>query len=234
MIAPDSSSEQRALGFTLIELVIALAIIGLISLLLFSGLRLGSRSWEAVERVSGQISDLRLVDGFLRRTLSQARPATATYEGAPILVFAGDTERLELVAPLSAHVGVSGLYILRLEVEEHAVGLALVMTRWYLHDEILEGGDDYPAWEPLAEAGIGRLADYPTDMDAAEGAFGRTLLLEGLSELYLSYYGQIQGDTELDWHDEWLDQRQLPALIRLGFGTERQAWPDLIVALPNQ
>ncbi|NEX18738.1 prepilin-type N-terminal cleavage/methylation domain-containing protein [Thiorhodococcus mannitoliphagus] len=221
-------------GFTLIELVIALAIIGLISLLLFSGLRLGSRSWEVVERVSGQISDLRLVDGFLKQTLSQARPATATYEGTPRLVFGGDAERLELVAPLSAHVGVSGLYILRLEVEERAKGRALVLTRWYLHDEVLEGGDDYPAWEPLEEAGMGDVGDYSTDMDAAGGAFGRTLLLDGVTDFRFAYYGQIEGDTELDWHDEWLDQRQMPVLLSLSFRTESQAWPDLIIALPSQ
>ncbi|NEX17237.1 MAG: general secretion pathway protein GspJ, partial [Halochromatium sp.] len=39
---------MRGRGFTLVELLIALSLIGIITLLLFSGLRLGSRSWEAV------------------------------------------------------------------------------------------------------------------------------------------------------------------------------------------
>lgn len=221
-------------GFTLIEMVIALAIIGLISLLLFSGLRLGSRAWETVERVSGQISDLRLVDGFLMRTLSQARPADTVFDGAPVFLFEGDAERLELAAPLSQHVGISGLYVLHLELEERGKGSALVMTRWYLHPEVLEGGDDYPAWEPIKEQRVGGLADYPVNMDAAGGAFGRTLLLEDVSLFEISYYGQTAGDTEPDWHDEWLDETRLPVLVRLRIATESQSWPDLIISLPSQ
>ncbi|WP_346014582.1 prepilin-type N-terminal cleavage/methylation domain-containing protein [Thiocystis violacea] len=230
---PIPTTVVRARGFTLIELVIALAIISLISLLLFSGLRLGSRSWESVEKVSGQISDLRLIDGFLMRTLRQARAATAVFDGAPTPIFAGNEARLELAAPLSGHVGISGLYVLRLELEERPSGKALVLTRWYLHPEILEGGDDFPPWEPIKEEGIDSLSDYPSNMDAAGGAFGRTLLLEDVSLFEIAYYGQPDGETEPDWHDEWLEQSRLPTLIQLRLATETQSWPDLIIALPN-
>ncbi len=223
-----------ARGFTLIEMVIALAIIGLISLLLFSGLRLGSRSWETVERVSSQISDLRLVDGFLRRTLGQVRTANATFEGTSIPVFGGDATRLEFVAPLSANVGISGLYILRFALEEQASGPVLVMTRWYLHPEVVEGGDEFPPWEPIAQEGLGALGDSPPNMDALGGAFGRTQLLERVSVFEISYYGQSDGNTQPQWHEEWVEQSLTPLLVEIRLATETQSWPNLLFALPAQ
>ena len=46
-------------GFTLIELIIALALIALITLLLFSGLRLGARAWDGVDALSERHAELR-------------------------------------------------------------------------------------------------------------------------------------------------------------------------------
>ena len=113
---------RRAAGFTLIELLIALAMVGLITLLLFSGLRIGSRTWEALDAAAARTDDLRFTSGFLSRTLAQARAATVVYDGEMLPVFAGDAERLELAAPLSEHVGVPGLYILRLTLEASGNG----------------------------------------------------------------------------------------------------------------
>ncbi len=221
-------------GFTLIELLIALAMIGLITLLLFSGLRLGSRAWEAVEKGNTQTADLRLVQGFLMRSLNQVRVLDATFEAELIPVFGGDSERLDFGAPLSEHVGASGLYVLRLTLEGRGDGRALVLTRWLLHPEILEGGDDFPPWEPLEEVGLDDLGDLPTDMDALGGAFGRTLLLEDVRLFELAYYGVLDGETEPDWHEEWLAQSSLPALLQIRLTTTTQSWPDLLVALPAQ
>lgn len=227
---------RTARGFTLIELVIALAIIGLISLLLFSGLRLGGRSWEAVETVGERLSGLRLADGFLRRTLSQTRPTTAPYDGQIVQVFAGESERLEWVAPLSDHVGLSGLYILRLQLEGSGEARNLILTRWLLHPEILEGGDEVPLWEPMSEqdTGAGSLEDLRPDLDTADGAFGRVLLLKGVSRFELAYHGLVDGDSEPDWHEEWLGQTRQPNLVRIRLETTEQSWPDIVVALPDQ
>jgi general secretion pathway protein J len=225
------TKSATARGFTVIEMIIALAIIGLISLLLFSGLRLGSRSWEAVEQVSGRISDLRLVDAFLTRALRQARAVQRVFDGSTVLMFGGDAERIEFTAPLSEHLGVSGLYLLRLALEDSGQGSALVMTRWSLHPEVLEGGDGFPAWEPIKDQSATAFSGYPAEMDAAGGAFGRTLLLADVDRFEIAYYGQPDAETEAAWHDEWLDQERLPTLVRLRLATKTQSWPDLVVTL---
>jgi general secretion pathway protein J len=223
---------RRARGFTLVELLIALAMVSLITVLLFSGLRLGSRSWDAVEASADRTGALRLAHGFLLRTLIQARAASLVFDGAMLPVFAGDAERLEYVAPLSEHVGVPGLYVLRLQVEGSGDRRNLILTRWLIHPEVLEGTDEIPAWEPLKEDSQMSLGSMPPDQDAAAGAFGRTLLLEGVAGLELSYFGVTEGESDPEWHDEWMEQATPPSLLRIHLTTSEQTWPDLIVALP--
>ena len=226
--------QRRARGFTLVELLIALAMLGLVTLLLFSGLRLGSRSWESVERVAGQSDALRFAHGFLIRALSQIRAVEATTDVGSQLAFAGAAERLEFVAPLSDYLGLPGLYVLRLALESRGAGRALVLTRWLLHPEILAGGDGVPAWEPLTSEGSRSFADLPVEMDAAGGAFGRTLLLEAVDDFAVAYFGLADGDEEPVWHSDWFGQATLPTLVRIRLTTATQTWPELVVALPAQ
>lgn len=227
-----ATTQQR--GFTLVELLIALAMIGLITLLLFSGLRLGSRAWDAVENVSSQTDELRLAHGFLARALSQARSLSVIVDAESIPVFGGDGTTLEFAAPLSEHVGVAGLYVLRLTLERRGSGQALILNRWLLHPEVLAGGDDFPPWEPLEKDGGKALDDYPSDLDRAGGAFGRTLLLADVGAFGIAYYGTADGETEPGWHEEWLAQSTLPTHLRIRLTTASQSWPDLIVTLPAQ
>lgn len=227
------SIERPSRGFTLVELLIAMAMIGLITLVLFSGLRLGSRAWETVETVSNRTNDLRLADGFLVRVLSEIRPAKTVIEAEEVNIFGGDAARLEFAAPLSEHVGLAGLYALRLTLEEQDSTQALVVTRWFLHPEVMEGGDDFPPWEPLEKDKTMSLDEFPADMDAADGAFGRTLLLEGVRELEIAYFGLADGDSDPDWHEDWLGQSRMPDLVRLRIAAKNQSWPDIYVRLPS-
>ena len=225
--------RSRDVGFTLVELLIALVLIALITVLLFSGLRLGSRAWEGVETVSERVSDLRLARNFVETMLRQSRDAAVVVDGIEMRVFAGEPQRLELVAPLSEHVGIPGLYVLRLTLEAAGEHSRLVLTRWLLHPEVLEGGDDHPPWEPLIDAG-GEAADAgPLDRDVAAGAYGRTVLLPAVDRFELAYYGVAEGEQEGEWFEEWLEQPRLPQRIRVDLTTPVQSWPATVVTLPD-
>jgi general secretion pathway protein J len=220
-------------GFTLLELLIALVLVAIILVLLFSGLRLGSRAWEGVDAVSERVSDLRIARNFIERVLRQTRAITLMVDGAAMPVFAGEPNRLELVAPLSEHVGIPGLYVLRLALENAGDGQRLVLTRWLLHPEVLEGGDEWPEWEPMVEdSGIGDDSG-PFDQDLAAGAYGRTVLLPRVERFELIYFGTAEGETEPEWQEEWLDQPRLPVRVRLDLTTPEQSWPVGLVTLPD-
>lgn len=224
----------RGSGFTLVELLIALAMVGLITLLLFSALRIGSRAWDAVELVAERNGALRLARDFLQGALRQARATTVVFEGTPVSVFSGDAERLEFVTPLAGQLGVPGLYILRLTLEDSGGGIDLILTRWLIHPEVLEGGDENPAWEPLREPPGSPSVTGSTDLDRVAGAYGRTLLLESLDDFAIEYFGTPEGEDEPLWLEHWLEQDGLPALVRIRMRALGQSAPDLIVALPAQ
>jgi general secretion pathway protein J len=218
-------------GFTLVELLIALVLIGVITLLLFSGLRLGTRAWEGVESVSERVADLRIARNFIEGALRHAQARSLVVDGTEIQVFSGDAESLDLVAPLSEHVGIPGLYVLRLGLEEAGDYPRLVLARWLLHPEVLDGGDDYPPWEPLLDAGALFDDNSPLDRDVAAGAYGRTVLLPQVATFELSYFGVAEGEEEPQWYEEWLEQRRMPWKVRLVLTTPRQSWPATVVEL---
>lgn len=215
------------------ELLIALVLIAIITVLMFSGLRLGSRAWEGVEAAGDRVSDLRVARNFIERTLRQTQPRSLVVDGVELPVFAGDAERVELVAPLSEHVGIPGLYVIRLGLEDAGTHPRLVLARWLLHPETLEGGNDWPAWEPLMEASKVFDDASPLDRDVASGAYGRTVLLPEVQDFSLAYFGIAEGEQDPGWLDDWVEQPRLPLKVRLVLTTPRQGWPATVIELPG-
>jgi len=206
-----------------------LALIGLITLLLFSGLRLGTRAWEGVETTAEQTAESRIARNFLTRALTQVRPTQVIFEGKKITVFAGDAENLEFVAPLSEHVGTPGLYILRLTLAEDG---RLMLTRRLLHPEVLAGNDSIPKWAPFDGDGDTPMT-APPDEDLAVGAYGSTLLLEGVEALGIDYFGIPGGQREPEWGPEWLGEPHMPLAVRIHLVAPGRTWPDLLFRLPR-
>jgi prepilin-type N-terminal cleavage/methylation domain-containing protein len=92
-------------GFTLIEVMVSLAIIGLITTLMFSALRVGVDTWE---RGFARIQDLdqrSRVEMLLRRQLSLASRAEFSGEDGAFVLFAGDGHSLEFVSRYSLFDG---------------------------------------------------------------------------------------------------------------------------------
>lgn len=232
MMRGGDAGEGAQGGFTLVELLIALSLIGLITLLLFSGLRLGSRAWEAVEATADRTAELRVVRNFLERALIQARAVELTIDAESRLVFSGDAENLEFVAPLAESSAVAGLYILRLSLEE-GQQRRLVLTRWLLHPDVLAGDDLIAEWQPF-EGGRSsfRVPEHPEE-EVAAVAFGTTVLLEQVQDLQIAYFGVRDRNTEPEWYDDWLDQSRTPLAVRVQLTTPAQTWPDMLVRLPE-
>ena len=125
---------RRCNGFTLLELLIALSLVSLIMMLLYGGLNLGSRNWDSIEQKVRETEDVRLARGFLQRALLQARKKSWEFEKRMYPVFFGGTEQLEFITPLSSHVGLPGLYVVRITKVSVEDRKDLVLQLGYSHE----------------------------------------------------------------------------------------------------
>jgi general secretion pathway protein J len=88
-------------GFTLVELLVALTVLALLMVLLFGGLRFGTRAWEQSTRNNSATEDTRSAQMFLRKTLERACPRRVPSDNGtpPAVDFSGTPQSLEFLAP---------------------------------------------------------------------------------------------------------------------------------------
>ena len=124
-----ASRSRREAGFTLIEVVIALAIFGLVMAALAGGLGFSLKASRAGERRTDDTLAIARLDGLLRHDLERAlRLHTASGIRAP-LDFAGSTTSLEFTVAAPSYPTAAGLYQVRFAVLASAEGETLSYRR---------------------------------------------------------------------------------------------------------
>ncbi|MGH6644657.1 MAG: prepilin-type N-terminal cleavage/methylation domain-containing protein, partial [Bradyrhizobium sp.] len=158
----NAPSYVRTAGFTLVEMLLALAILGLLSVLLFGGFRFGLRAWEVGDRRLDRADEIVVVQNFLRRELSQII-AIPQGLGQP-LAFWGEPKSVMFLAPLPERGNLGGIYALKIASAPAGSDEAPLVMAWQL---------------------------FRPDMDLSQGmAPGQTYpLLTGVESISFSYYG---------------------------------------------
>lgn len=113
MRRPAASRRER--GMTLVELLVAMTLLGMLSVMMMGGLRFGARAWERVEERSGEINAVVRTHAFLRARLSEAVRADSVV---------GEAERLEFTALWMTALGGGGYYAFELSRRDDALVLA--------------------------------------------------------------------------------------------------------------
>ncbi len=208
-----SATGER--GFTLLEMLIAMTLLGLLMLALFGGLRLGARVWEAGDARSADRARTEAVQRFIRGTLGRARPlAAADRGGDDVIAFIGRDDGLEFTVALPAHLSAGGFDHVSLALADLDGARGLVLR-----------------YGPLQRRDDGR-AEL-AGLGEAEAA----VLLDDVTTVAFSYYGVPEGGEDGEWTDRWDDEARLPLLVRIRVGfpeSDRRTWPELTVALRLQ
>jgi general secretion pathway protein J len=193
-------------GFTLIELVVAMALLGVMMVLMYSGLTFSLKGWD-VGAASGQrIADRRIGENFLRRELSELFPMRWKDPMVLRLAFEGETQRLRFVSGRPPGVTAGGLSLVGLEVEAAADGheRSLVMRRAMPDDDAKDFG-------PL---------------DSATG----TVILAGVDSVAFSYFGAETDFTDQKWTDSWTYPGRVPQMVRMRIRTADGALlPEMVI-----
>lgn len=200
-------------GFTLLELLIGMTLLGFILALLFSGFRLASTTWDAVETRMERTSQEDMARALVRRLLVQVQPMRWKKAINQPITFVGEAGRLVAVAPLSGQVGSSGLRVIELaakSAQNSSLSAGTTSTRLVLRQAALNySGENFS--EALATA-----KEYT--------------LLDALTNIQFDYFGAERKDAQARWHDEWTNSEQLPRLVRVRMASPSGGWSDLIVA----
>lgn len=102
--------NARAKGFTLLEVLVVLSLLGVMLTLIAAAIAGANRAMAKAERYSTELDEVRSTQNFLRSALGQALPLSAGKPGAAQTpIFEGEAERMAFYAPLSASLG-GGLY----------------------------------------------------------------------------------------------------------------------------
>jgi len=128
---PPRTHGARA-GFTLVELLVALTLLGLIALLVTGALSFGARSWERTAARSSAINETVAVQNFLRQRI-------AAMEAGRLA--AGTADGLSFRAPWLGALAGGGTYDYALTIIPDDDLFRLEMT-WEPRDSLAEGLSD--------------------------------------------------------------------------------------------
>ena len=201
--APAASGEA---GFTLLELLVSLALLALLAGLIAGGLGFGRRVWRATGDLD-RLSSISAVRQVLADRLAEAMPlADPGAGGVPRLAFRGDSREVAFVTPMPGRRGPAGLYRTVLRWQGGAGG-----GRLELEQSVFQATTDGSVPGPRAHR-----------------------LLGGVQGLSLRYFGATKAGEPATWHPAWDVPNRLPRLIGLSLAFapgEPASWPELIVPL---
>lgn len=201
--------RHRLGGFTLLELLISITLLGMILVLLFGGLRLGVRSWDAVQLQVDNLNTVRSVENFLRHEIEIAYPYRWKTVAAQRMAFQGSRSQLNFVAQPPSRIGSGGLYAVSFEIEHGSRGKRLIWKQ-----------------TPLSP----QMQDFTTLAQAQEVVLAGVELSD-VEDIWLSYFGLESDNTVPRWTDRWESDARLPMLIKIQVKLANGAvWPDFVVA----
>jgi general secretion pathway protein J len=180
------SAARQDGGFTLVELMISIALMALVTTMMAASLHVGIGAWRREQAGTDAAAEMLAAHDVLTRLLSQSEPVYASpLPSDPALAFDGTAQELRFVAPMRSGAGGSVLVRVLLKLDPAAQDGALLLA----------------AESDLAEP-------MP-----AEAMWPRDTILTHVSAVHLRYFGQAEAETAPAWHSGWRAQAVLPALI---------------------
>jgi len=206
------TARRAARGFTILELLISLTLLGGIGVVMFGGLWYGLQTWHRATVYDERANDLTTVREALIRILGHAYPlyvaATAPQPGArdgaagnsPAgIAFAGTAQEIRFLAPTPQALGGAGLTRFDLRVVPGALGASLIMRA---QPELTNNATEWI---------VSTIVDHASEID-------------------FSYFNShVQSTTSPKWLKHWEHQTMLPKLIRISIEFPGFKWPDVVI-----
>ena len=196
-------------GFSLLELLVSLAIVSLLIVAMPSTLQLGRRVMQTSETLASRDADA-VVVSFLQATISRALALQFQgSDGSTKVMFNGGANSLTMVA--SSLDGPTGIGLFQFDLAVSSQDKSLLLWRW-------------SPYRPVATSAIG------TNVTRQE-----RVLMRGVTTFALRYFGRQVATDAMAWTDDWNSAVNLPTLVELrvasGTGAPTALIPILIPIL---
>jgi general secretion pathway protein J len=200
--APLQRSPEA--GFTLVELLVAITLVGLLTVVMFGGLRFGTRAADAVGARTDRAAQLGIVYDFMQNELTDARlPPASNDPTAASTDFDGEPDSLSFVTVPPGYLALGGFNMLRVALEGEQTRRLTV------------------TWRPIPHGSL----PMPT------GTLQPSVILEKIRTVEFGYFGTTDQNRPPEWQDRWNNQTALPLLVRLKIAwADGSAAPDLVIA----
>lgn len=204
MSAPGIGSQK---GFSLMEVLAALVLLGLLLSGVYAGIRTGLHSVRSGQAAVERLDQIRSAQQLLQRELAQslAVPIAQSAQGDN-LYFLGNAREMRYVAALPGYLGANlgpQLQVLRL-VNNGKGAMRLEMS----------------------------FAEIPPDGSKPKALSEPEVLLDGVVDGSFDYRGRDFEGKPGNWQAQWSDGRLLPALVRVDLKLDTgRSWPRLEVPL---
>ena len=203
---------RRRLGFTLIEVLIALSLLSILMVVLTGAMRAMGQTEERVDQRIAQAEDYRLAWQFLNGAFDQvsARRVRVLQAALPpeMPFFLGDAGAVQWIGIMPARFGVGGRHYLRLAVET-----VDGQSRWVLRYAPWNGAATFDQW----------------------GAAAAQPLASATVQPRLSYRHPASGAWLPAWPPTQVDPLTvsrtplLPDAVRIDFGAADAPWPPMVL-----
>lgn len=194
-------------GFTLLELLIVLTLVGMLTTLVFGGVRLAARAWGRTDDRATDAADQWAVANLLRDAITAAYPAFASADLQDrSIAFDGEARSLALLAPLPQAIAAGVPAQLRFFLAGEGRSKTLDLG-WRLDLPSAEGGGALPE--------------------------NRVVLLDRVRRIRFAYFGVAGPDDAPSWQQSWTGHAVLPQLVRVDIERSDRAlpaWPELVAA----
>lgn len=110
------TNAQSAEGFTLVELLVVLALTGLLALGLYQAFRVGARAADRANPDADAAAQFALVQDFMDREIVAAVPMPVPSDPTHAVQFEGGPDAVSFVGLPPAFVGLGGLHLLHLQL----------------------------------------------------------------------------------------------------------------------
>ena len=177
---PKNSQYRGARGFTLLELLLAMAITAVIIVIVFGAFRVGIRAWEKGEQNVEKQQRIRVVTQLMTHQLSSLFPSGTMKKTTQMAAFEGSESQVSFFSTFALHPD----------------NRQSVVFSQFIVESDVDGANLFLIEKKVSQAGT------IVDLEALDDA-DRVAMLSGLTALRFQYLGHLNPDGGWDWQPQW-------------------------------